>query len=160
MNALHQLAVTSIVTASVAFSSVGHAAGYELSDLNGDGVISADEIRTIKAAHRAQQLATYDADGNGTLSRDERRAMRDARYDEMLSMFDSDGDGELSRAERKAAKQARRSAREASLDVNGDGEISDAEKAGFEEIKAERGTRKHGGAHGKKQRHNSDDQSA
>lgn len=113
-------------------------------DVDGDGVISAEEITTVMDAKRAEKLAQYDTDGNGELSRLEKRAMKDARYNALLIDFDADGDGELSRDERRAAKQARRTAVEAMLDVNGDGVLSEAESAGMEQVREERGLGHHG----------------
>lgn len=139
-----KLAIASLLAAALGTITVTQAASYQLSDTNGDGVISAEEIRAARQAHRAEQVALYDTDADGELSRDERRSMKDARRAEMLSQFDADGDGELSREERRAAKDARRATMEASLDVNGDGELSDAEMAGFEEIKEDRKSGKRG----------------
>lgn len=119
-----------------------------LSDLNGDGVVSAEEIRQIREAHKAEVLSQYDVDGNGELSRTERRAMKDARYDATLVDFDADGDGELSREERRAARDARRQAIEAQLDVDQNGVVSDEERAGYEEIRQARKDR--GDRRGKK----------
>ena len=131
-----------------------------LTDTDGDGVISAEEITAAREAHRAAVLSEFDTDGNGELSRNERRAMQDARYEESLVKFDADGDGELSREERRAAKQDRRAQTEAMLDVNGDGEVSAEESAGYDAVKSERGGkhRKHakGGRDGGK-RGNSDE---
>lgn len=119
-----------------------------LTDLNGDGVISAEEINEIRQAHKADMLNQYDADGNGELSRLEKRALKDAHYDAALVEFDADGDGELSREERRAVREARRAAVEAQLDVNQDGVVSDEERAGFEQVREARGER--GGRSGKK----------
>ena len=116
--------------------SATHAAKPEYSDVNGDGVISADEIISVRQQHRATMLAQYDADNDGELSRSERKVMRNDRHDALLLQFDSDGDGELSREEHRAAKDARRAAIRTMLDVNGDGVLSDLEKAGMEEVKA------------------------
>ena len=119
----------------------------KLTDSNGDGVISAEEITQVRDKHKAAMLQQYDADGNGELSRLEKRAMKDDRYAEAVANFDTDGDGELSRDERKAAKQARRAAFKAQLDVNQDGVVSDAESAVFDELREGRGWKKR---HGKK----------
>lgn len=119
-----------------------------LTDTNGDGVISAAEIREVRRAEKAQ----YDANGDGELSRDERKAAKQARRAAMVSAFDSDGDGELSRDEREAAKEARMAEIEAQLDVNGDGTVSDAERAGYDEVKQDRRGHKRKG----KRRHSDD----
>lgn len=131
--------------AACLFAGTVAAAGMpNLTDTDGDGVISAEEINAQRAAYKEAQLAQFDTDGNGELSRMERRAMKDARYDSLLQTFDSDGDGELSREERRDARDARRAEIEAQLDVNGDGEVSEAEAAGFEEVKESKGKKRDG----------------
>ena len=112
-----------------------------LSDLDGDGVISAEEIAEAHEERRAAMLEQFDVDGDGELSGAERGAARDAREAERLATFDTDGDGELSHAERGAAKDARRAALAEALDVDGDGEVSEAERAGIDEVREERGDR-------------------
>lgn len=102
-----------------------------LSDTDGDGVISAEEILAQGEAQRAERIALYDTDGDGELSDTERDAIKADR----LAVNDTDGDGELSRAERRAARQAQRELIEAQLDVNGDGIVSDAEGAGLDEVR-------------------------
>lgn len=125
----------------------------ELNDTDGDGVISADEIREARDAHKAATLEQFDVDGNGELSGNEREAMRSLRYSNMLAEFDADADGDISREERRAAKEARRAAFEAMLDVNSDGELTAEETAGIDELKAEKGDGKHGKRGGKRGRH-------
>lgn len=109
-----------------------------LTDTNGDGVISAEEIREIRQSARAQMISRFDSDGDGELSRAERKAAKEAYKTARTAAFDVDRDGRLSRVERKAAKEARRAAIELQLDVNGDGEVSAAERAGFDEVKNDR----------------------
>ena len=144
---IKSLAITSAVAAVLVSGGVFAKGNLTLSDTNGDGVISAEEITAARAASKADMLAQFDTDGNGELSRTERRAMRDARYDAMLLEFDADGDGELSRDEKRAAKEARRASVQTMLDVNGDGEVSAEESAGWEQVKEERGDK--GGKRGK-----------
>lgn len=127
-----------------------------LTDTNGDGVISADEITAIRDAHRAATMGTYDTDGDGKLSRMEKRAMKDARYESMLQLYDADGNGELSRTERRAAHDARRDAVQLQLDVNQDGEVSDAERAGFDAVAGDKHGR--GGKHDERRKHRMDGQ--
>ena len=110
----------------------------ELRDIDGDGIVSAEEIRTLAEEQRAERLAQFDVDGDGELSDAEKEAMREARRAERLAAADTDGDGELSRAERRAARDAHRDMIEAQLDVDGDGVVSDAEGAGFDEFRDER----------------------
>lgn len=148
---------TSLIAAVVATGLISGAAialtPTELSDTNGDGVISAEEITAAREASKVAALAQYDTDGDGELSRDERRAAKDARKQASVEAYDADGDGELSRDERQVARDARQAETQAMLDVNGDGEVSEAESAGFDEVASERGNRKggkRGGGKGKK----------
>lgn len=113
-----------------------------LTDLDGDGVISAEEIRQIRENLRNSMLDTFDTDGDGQLSRQEKKAIMKARRAEFVSLHDTDGDGELSREERKQAKAARMEVIMQQLDTNGDGTVSDAERAGFDEVKADRKSRR------------------
>ena len=145
----------SVVTASIIAGSA-IAATPNLTDSNGDGVISAEEITTARAAAKATALSEYDANGDGELSRMERRAMKDARYAEMVAQFDADGDGEISREERRTARDARRAAIDAQLDVNQDGVVSDEEAAGYEQVREERGNKKHGKKCGHKKDRNAE----
>lgn len=140
----------SIAAAAATLSVNAQAKGFtDFTDTNGDGIISAEEIREAREASRAAMLEQYDENADGELSAAERGAARDAREAQMLSEFDTDGDGQLSHAERGAARDTQRAAMEAALDVNGDGEVSDAERAGFDEIRAERDNRRANG-HGRK----------
>jgi len=109
-----------------------------LADTNGDGIISAAEIKQSRRAQRAAALAQFDADGDGKLSRSEREAMKKARRAAITAKYDSDGDGKLSPTERKAAKKARISTIELQLDVDGNGVVSNAERAGFDEVRENR----------------------
>lgn len=119
-----------------------------LSDVDGDGVISAEEIRSQVETQRAARIALFDTDGDGALSDAEKDAMREARHAERLAAADTDGNGKVSRAEKRASREARYDAIEAQLDVNGDGVVSDAEGAGFDEVRDElRGKRGRGHAH-------------
>ena len=122
-----------------------------LSDLDGDGVISAEEIQTQVDAQRTEKMALFDTDGDGELSDTEKQAMRETRKAERLATTDTDGDGEVSRAERRAAREAKRDAIEAQLDVDGDGVVSDAEGAGFDQFREE-SREERGKGHGRKGR--------
>ncbi len=115
----------------------------QYTDVDGDGVISAEEIIWVHDALRADRILQYDTDGNGELSRSERRIMKDAAYDQALLEFDADGDGELSRMERRVSRDARRLRVDTQLDVNQDGEVTAAERAGFEQVMEQRGARQH-----------------
>ncbi len=125
-------------------------ANVALTDFDGDGVISADEIREARQAARADMISQFDTDGNGELSKEERRAAKQQFRASVVESFDANGDGELSRSERKLAKQAHKDAIMLQLDVNGDGEVSDAEKAGWEEVRSERGDKHRHGKRGKR----------
>ena len=93
-------------------------------DLNGDGVVTTDEV----AQHRAQMFAKSDLDGDGFVTREEieqiKAKMREQRTaaskGKYFNKVDADGDGKISAAESQA--QAQKMA--AKLDSNGDGEIS------------------------------------
>lgn len=123
-------------------------ANISLADFNGDGVISADEIRQAFQVARADMVTRFDTDGNGELSKEERRAAKELFRADARSIYDANGDGELSRSERKVARKARKDSIMLQLDVNGDGEVSAAEKAGWEEVRSERAEKR--GKRGKK----------
>ena len=69
------LTTATLLTAQAQAHKPGRLMNLDLSDLNGDGVISADEIRQARENSRAQMLSQFDADGNGELSRTERKAL-------------------------------------------------------------------------------------
>jgi len=112
-----------------------------LTDFDGDGVISAAEI---KQTRKAQMITEFDTDGDGELSRVERRAAKKAMRAARIAAFDSDGDGALSDSEKTAAREARMATIESQLDTNGDGVVSDAERAGFDQVMSERKERVRG----------------
>ncbi len=154
--------VASIALAGIIAAPVWAFTPPTLTDFNGDGVISAEEIAQSREARKATALQQYDTNGDGELSRAERKVLKTARRAAMVSQFDTDGDGELSRSEKKAAKEARRAAIEVQLDVDGDGTVSDAERAGYEEAKKDRRGKKgrHGHKKGDKHADQSEDTSA
>ena len=128
-----------IAAVAAALSINAQAKGFaDVADTDGDGVISANEIREARVASKAAMLEQFDVNGDGELSGAERGAAKDARQARMLSEFDANGDGQLSHAERGAARDAQKAAMQTALDVNGDGVVSDAERAGFDEIRAQR----------------------
>jgi len=134
---------TAMLTATVVVAGLGSSQllafdKVVLQDLDGDGVISAEEIRQVREDVRNSMLETFDTDGDGELSREERKAIKQARQAEFVSLHDTDGDGNLSRDEKKQAKQVRMEVIMQQLDTDGDGTVSDAERAGFDEVKAER----------------------
>ncbi len=126
----------------------------QLVDIDGDGVVSAEEIAQGRADQKAAMLGQYDTDGDGELSRSERKVMKADRRAALILEFDADGDGELSREERQASREARRANIEAQLDVNQDGVLSDAEQAGYNELRSERKGKRGRGHHGAHQRGN------
>ena len=139
-NIQRKITFPTLIAASL-ISMTALAAGPQFVDLDGDGVISAEEITQIRDEFMQSELATYDTDGDGQLSRDEHDVIRAEREAEMLINFDTDGDGQLSRQEHQAAREAQRASMEAQLDVNQDGVLSDEELAGFEAVEAEQGSR-------------------
>jgi Ca2+-binding EF-hand superfamily protein len=110
-----------------------------LADTNGDGMISADEIR----AHQQARFAQMDANHDGQLTRDEmgpptvpgdgqrpgmmnnerREAMRDQRQAQMLQQMDSDHNGTVSEEEFAGFEGHRMM----TLDTNNDGQIDQDE---------------------------------
>ncbi len=139
------LSIPALVAASV-ISTTAVAAGPLLVDLDGDGVVSAEEISQIRDEIKQTELSSHDTNGDGQLSRDEHDAIRAEHEAEMLVDFDTDGDGQLSRQEHQAARDAQRAIIETQLDVNQDGVLSSEELAGFEAVEAESGGR--GGPNG------------
>ena len=160
MKNVKRTALSLTIAAVTALCVNAQAKGFaEITDTDGDGVISANEIREARNVSRAAMLEQFDVNGDGELSSAERGAARDAREAEMLGTFDTDGDGQLSHAERGAARDAQKAAMQAALDVDGDGVVSDAERAGIEEIRAERDNRRADGE-GRKGKKRSGDQDA
>lgn len=116
-------------------------------DADGDGLLSADEMREAMTA----RFTAADADGNGALSADELETIIEARLAErgarmverMLARRDADGSGDLSLEE--LAQGQPRQAMFDRLDADGDGAISEAE---FEAHGMGEGRRGHGGDRG------------
>lgn len=85
-----------------------------------------------------EMIEKYDLDGDGILSAQERQAMRDAMREEFMSAMDLDGDGEISLEERVAATRDRIlnsdwGERIASrYDADGDGILSEEEQAAMD----------------------------
>lgn len=133
--------ISTVVATIVSAGAI--AATPTFSDMDGDGVISLEEIQTSRDAMKATALEQYDANGDGELSRAEKKVMKKDRRAARIAAYDADGDGELSRAERRTAKEAKRAAIDQQLDLDQDGVVSDAEAAGWEKMREERHARKH-----------------
>ena len=100
-------------------------------DLNGDGLITLDEVREQRDA----RFAAADADGDGLLSADELTAQSAERAAErvakMIAQFDENDDGMLSVTElpKPRGGQDRAERIFERLDADGDGAITEAEFA-------------------------------
>ncbi len=72
-------------------------------DADGDGEVTAEELRAAREARGPAWLAEFDADGDGMMDRDELLAMSAARaaprVDRMLADLDLDGDERLTARE-------------------------------------------------------------
>ena len=114
---------------------IGHRLLLEKYDADGDGKLSAEELKAVQAdaqklheAKKAEILSKFDKDGDGKLSDDELKAMSEdwnknhpeitekmkekrqqqlrQHREEMIKKFDTDGDGKLSDEERKAMRES------------------------------------------------------
>lgn len=92
-------------------------------DLNGDGVVSVDEI----VEQRSQHFMRMDINGDGAVSRAEieefkaqLREQRSGSRKDRFAQADSNGDGVVSRAEQESVARSKAEA----MDSNGDGEVS------------------------------------
>jgi len=104
-----------------------------LVDVNGDGMLSAKELRaafrevrqhrrTIRKAKRQKRLAAHDVNGDGKLDKTERMAARSARF----AKLDTDGNGSISPTEAKGTRLGKRFTQ---MDANRDGMLTKAEIA-------------------------------
>jgi len=112
----------------------GTVSAIDVVDLNGDGVITTDEVTAARDSAKNERVELFDTDNDGELSDDERDAARDARREAAIELFDADEDGELSREERQDAKAARRADFEAGFDLDGDSGLSDSEQANLDDV--------------------------
>lgn len=111
-------------------------------DVNGDGVISLDEIQS----RETEQFANVDANNDGQVDAAEMVAFQEARRAEqmreresrrvarMIEHLDADGDGSLS-VEEFTSRPREMFAR---LDTDGDGQISAEEREAMREARRER----------------------
>lgn len=95
----------------------------------------------------AEMIKKFDKDGDGKLSEDERKEMkaamqkhRAATKAKMLERFDADNDGKLSEEERKTARETLKAEREEiraavlkQFDANGNGKLDEDERKGVRE---------------------------
>ncbi|MEM8935268.1 MAG: hypothetical protein AAGC77_02540 [Pseudomonadota bacterium] len=111
----------------------GHGHPGKDADLNGDGVITAEEI----AEHGAEFVANADTDGDGAVSKDEARAYRKKMMEERREARNPDvnDDGVIDRDEFLDAAEARFDA----MDDNGDGVIDEDERPKHRKHKGGRG---------------------
>lgn len=109
-------------SAGVLANDHGKAKGFEAMDVNGDGVVTAEEM----AARHEAMIDAADQDGDGALSREEMQAHRQARRAEMRARRnpDKNGDGVVDRFEYDAAAGERFER----MDKNGDGVLSEHEQ--------------------------------
>ena len=85
-----------------------------------------------------ERMMQFDVDGDGMLDADERDAMAQAMRDRMIERFDADGDGVVSIEEQMAARRefmlnSRRGERlRGEFDADGDGELNEQEQAAMD----------------------------
>ncbi len=145
---MNKLIVTLMVAGALAVPAMASAQGgghgfgqrsqewFSRMDVNGDGVVSKDEI----ARFTEQRFASADANKDGNVTPDEFEAARGKRREERMerrySELDRDGDKTVTQEEFTAGAAARAvlraSRRFKRMDANGDGVVS------FDEMKAAR----------------------
>ncbi|MEX0279574.1 MAG: EF-hand domain-containing protein [Arenibacterium sp.] len=135
------IGVAMIGTAGSAIARPHGGVDFDVLDRDGNGEVTLEELRGARDA----RFQASDVNGDGVLSRDEimsgvtKRQM--ARIDKMIERFDKDGDGSLSLDElperRRGGDRAERMFEHADLD--GNGTLSRAELEEVRERMAERG---------------------
>ncbi len=124
---------TIIATLFVASAGAAHAAScvdgeelYAKADINGDGVITKDEVREM----RSEAFSRLDRNGDGVADpSDAPRRFSDRyfeKFEPLLAKFDENGDGGLGRSEFIDAPMTGFD----NADENGDGELTQDELAG------------------------------
>lgn len=98
------------------------AQNFDAIDVNKDGQLSRDEMRTYHQAHRGEGWASLDANKDGTISRDEAQAA--PRLSSNFDALDGNKDGQLSRDETYSGWAGRGHRHGPRMDVNADGLIS------------------------------------
>lgn len=95
---------------------------FDRMDVNGDGVVTADEM----SEKHAQFIEDADANGDGAVSKDEMKAFRDAKREEWREKRDPDknGDGVVDKTEYLNAAQERFDR----MDKDGNGVLSEDEQ--------------------------------
>lgn len=120
-------------------------------DTDGNGAITATELRAFGEARLAERFAQADANGDGVLTQAEMEAARDGRragrITRVLARLDQNGDDALSLTEMQATGRDRDEGRLfRRLDTDGDGAITEAEfneaRGAFQDRRARRADRK------------------
>jgi Ca2+-binding EF-hand superfamily protein len=126
---------------------------FETLDLDGDGMVTLEEMEGARVA----RFAEADANGDGLLDRDELMAGGSERMargiDRMMDRADADGDGALSQEELAGLRSGRRGPEAIfqRFDADGDGSLSAAEfEQAAEAMRERRGG--HGGPFGNRDR--------
>lgn len=146
------LTMFAVAGGAVAASAMGHGKmggkgpmlEFSVLDLNGDGQLTQDEMKTAMAAEAAKRFVAADSNGDGALSVDEMLARADSDHSErlqrrvtkMVEKRDTNGDGLLSAEEMRPSgdKVGERQARMfAKLDQNEDGSLNAEEFAAMKE---------------------------
>lgn len=105
----------------------GH--GFAALDINGDGVISRDEVAARPKL--AKMFDKLDTNKDGVLSKDEMKAAKAKMHDRQMARMDTDRDGKISRTE--AAGHPKLAENFGRIDTNGDGFLSKEELAAARE---------------------------
>lgn len=126
-------------------------------DLDGDGLLTQDEMHSAMQAEAAKRFAAADTDGDGALSVEEMLAKAEGeraermqrRVTKMIEKRDTNGDGLLSAEEMQGGNgnNDRKGRLFSKLDQNEDGALSEEE---FAAMKERFGKKRMGGKHGQR----------